>query len=171
MTLNFCTYAHADDDDGGNNPQPAPSVQPGDDNGGDNQTPPDVQPGDDNGGNNNGGNNNGGDNNGGDNNGGDNNNQPTPSWLQPGSALCYQGDADGVTVTMTIDYNTLNGDEVRGTMTVNGKDYPFVMDLVDNDFQGTLITPNQRIAFTGSSDGTTMMLDIQNMQFTLSPTA
>jgi hypothetical protein len=94
--------------------------------------------------------------------------QPSP-LVQPGNALSYTGEADDLNVTMTIDYNAVNGDTVRGTMTINGTDYPFIMELVNNDFEGVVDAPDRQIPFTGTSQGNTVYLDILDTHVTLQP--
>jgi hypothetical protein len=94
--------------------------------------------------------------------------QPAP-FVQPGNSLSYTGESDGLSVTMTIDYNSVDGDTVRGTMSIDGVDYPFIMQLVNNDFEGIVIAPDRQIPFTGTSQGNTVYLDILDTHVMLQP--
>ena len=48
----------------------------------------------------------------------------------------------------------------EGTMTINGTEYQFIMQLVQNDYEGVINAGDRQIPFTGTTQGTTVSLDM-----------
>jgi hypothetical protein len=90
-------------------------------------------------------------------------------YMPQANTLSYTGEANGLTVTMMIDYGTIYGNTVRGTMTINGTEYQYIMQLVQNDFEGVINAGDRQIPFTGTTQGTTVYLDMLNTHLVLQP--